>query len=154
MAALASSYIILTALVQSIFYIHAPYNVKDAYVMLETNDFSTANNSWEKLYYDLIDDKRTAVFKIFIPTTSTQPLSLRYKVKFHYRNNTTGETKEWRTFMDNNTCGNSTINEPQPIFKFNSLMFAAAVINIIVCILIIIKLLYQFGKDQCIIWLK
>ena len=65
-----------------------------------------------------------------------------------------GETKEWQTFITNNTCRNSTINEPQPTFKFNSLMLIAAVINIIVCILIIIKLMYQFSRDQCITWLK
>ena len=153
MAALSSSYVILTALVQNIFYIHAPYNVKDVYVMIKTEDFSTSNNTWEKLYYDLIDDKRTGVFKIFIPS-ATAPSSLRYKVKFHFRNDSIGETKEWHTFITNNTCGNSTINNLQPTFKFNSLMLTAAIVNIIVCILIIIKLLYQFSRDQCITWLK
>jgi hypothetical protein len=154
MAALSSSYIILTALVQNIFYIHAPYNVKDAYVMIKTDDFSTANNTWEALYYDLIDDKRTPVFKIFIPT-ATASSSLRYKIKFHFRNDSIGETKEWQTFITNTTtCRNSAISNPQPTFKFNTLMLAAAIVNIIVCILIILKLLYQFSRNQCIVWLK
>ena len=131
MAALSFSYIILTALVHNIFYIYVPYNVKDAYVKLKTEDYSTTNNTWEKLYNDLID-KRTPVFKIFVPSATAAYSTLDYKVKFHFRDDSVGGTKEWQLPLQ---------------FEFISLIPTAAIVNIIVCVLLIIKLLYQFSKN-------
>jgi hypothetical protein len=155
MAALSTSYIILTALVQNIFYINAPYNVKDAFVMLKTKDFSTTNNeTWSKLFYDLIDNKRTPVFKTFVPSATANSF-LQYKVKFYFRDNTIGETQEWRTFITNdNTCNNitTTTDAVTPTSSLYDVLFVSILNNCIVCFLVITKLLYQFSKSQCTMW--
>lgn len=152
MVVLSSSYVILAALVQNVFYIYIPYNVYDASIMVETKEFPT-NNSWVRMRYQMIHNQSTAVFTTQVPSSASN--YLRYKVKLQFKNYVFGET-EWKTLISesrNNTeCANSTLPAVESVHSDSIL--GLLVFITVTCSILLANLVYNFTRDQYILWLN
>lgn len=114
MAFLASSYIIFTALAQSIFYIQHPQNVAYANICFKeyfVNDIKYLSNcsesstkDWFALTAGLIkkDGQMVYVFKTeLLPENFKQEIGIHYKLKFVFSNGSVGVHKEWKLLILN-----------------------------------------------------
>lgn len=147
MVVLTSSYILLIALVQNVFYIHSPHNVYNASIMLEASDFSTGS-SWTMMSYHFIHDRSTPVFSIHVPPSTSN--YLRFKVRLQFRNQTFGET-EWRTLISD--CKNTTqCNLPIADSNNSNTYFNLVVFIAVTCSILLSKLMYKIARSQCIVW--
>jgi hypothetical protein len=98
MAALSSTYVVLTALLNGVFYVYMPSDVQSASVMFQTKNFSS-NNCWIKMFYQT-QNNVTPAFRVKAPLDAAE--YMRYRIKYHFRNQTFGET-DWRVLFTKNT---------------------------------------------------
>ena len=146
MAVLSSSYILLVALVKNVFYIHMPYDVMDASIMLETKNF-TSGEVWTKMYYQTIHNLHTPVFTTRIPSSASS--YLRYKIRLQFRNQTFGETP-WKTlineeYKDHAQRVNSTTTTA--VMDNNSCdIFSVIVFIAIICTILLLTIMYDVIK--------
>ena len=144
MAVLSSSYILLVALVQNVFYAHMPYDVMDASIMLETKNFSSGD-VWLKMNYQVIHSLHTPVFTTRIPPSAS--CYLRYKIKLQFRDRSFGETP-WKTlitedFKNHTQCDNSTTMTTSAEMNNNSCdIFSLIVFIAVTCTIFLINLMY------------
>ncbi len=114
----------------------------DAHIMVETEDFSS-NNTWMKMFYQPIhDSSQTPVFKTVVPASAST--YLRYKIKFRFRDESIGETAEWRTLITeykNNTKKNTNTIDIKNDNNKNLILFIA-----ITCIIIVVKYVYDLSR--------
>lgn len=142
MAALSLSYVILVTLVQNVFYVYTPFNVREVKVMIDTKDYPT-NNTWLPMNFEMIDNRRTPISRIAVPSMANE--LLRYKVRFLFRDNTVGET-DWRTLIQTykNTSilqqnVNSTSSSIEPAEYFISTIFGLCIYLAVVCTILLIN---------------
>ena len=143
MAVLSSSYILLVALVQNVFYAHMPYDVMDASIMLETKNFSSGD-TWMKMNYQVIHNLHTPVFTIRIPPSAS--CYLRYKIKLQFRNQSFGETP-WKTlitedFKNHTQCDNSTTIPTAAMDNNSCDIFGLMAFIAVMCTILLINLMY------------
>lgn len=95
-APLAKNFIILSALVQDIFYVLEPPNTKEVRVCFDFEDCNIWRNMRKTYAYDEFVN-----FSSFNVSTinSVNITMLRYKLQIMFSYDTVGETKDWRTVV-------------------------------------------------------
>ena len=98
MAVLASSFVLLTALVNSVFYIYHPKNAESIFICLNKTNESWPEN-WSRMYSSAIDGGTIPIFSLKLPENVTE-----YKIRIFYINRTHGDSG-WKNF---------TLTSPSP----------------------------------------
>lgn len=91
MTMLTSNFVLLTALINGVFYVHRPKNAKSIFIC-----FNKMNDSWPENWYQMqmgaIDRGSIPIFFIKLPKNLT-----KYKIRILYINRTHGDTN-WKNF--------------------------------------------------------